>query len=288
VAVGLLAAVGPAAAQVIEQRSSVRNPDGSTSHSSSRSYSQATYSGESTGPDGVTTGFDLHRDSTGKLRGNEWTAKGNQKLETRKIEGEADGIGGRTALGGFGALGSGLGLGSGNTGFGPGSSSFGNSGFGPGSASFGTPGFGTPGFGSGVGGIGSPGFSGFPNGGLPWANFGNFHSQFGQLGGGGGFGQIPQFNYANFGFQQPLAVPNYSKFLLGGVGSNPNIANDGHFANVVPRIGLSGGFGNVGGGFGAPGYGQRSYKQEVDPSTGSSSYSYSESSGHSTSSRSGH
>lgn len=56
-----------------------------------------------------------------------------------------------------------------------------------------------------------------------------------------GFGQMPQPGFSEFGFQQPLSVPNYSKFLLGGVGFNPNIANDGQFANVIPRFGKGGG-----------------------------------------------
>ncbi|OQR69216.1 hypothetical protein BIW11_12397 [Tropilaelaps mercedesae] len=277
--VGLLALSGLVTGQVIEQRSTVKNPDGSTTQVSSRSYSQATYTGESTGPDGITTGFDVHRDSQGKLTGDEWKAKDGQKLEVRKIEGDTSGIGGRSALGGFGGLGPGFSSGVGS-GLGTG---FGSTGFGPGS----TGSFGTPGFGSG---LGSTGFGGFPNGGLPWANLGNFGDQFGSSHfgqfGNPGFGQTPQFSFANYGFQQPFAVPNYSKFLLGGVGFNPNIANDGHFANVIPRIGLNRGFGGVGSGsgfgFGAPGIGQRSFTQEVDPMSGKTSYSYSESSGHST------
>ncbi|XP_022658484.1 uncharacterized protein LOC111249193 [Varroa destructor] len=270
-AFGLLAFSGPVASQVIEQRSSVRNPDGSTSQIHSRSYSQATYTGASTGPDGITVGFDLHQDSRGKITGNEWKAKDGQRLETKKIEEDASGIGSRTALGSFSNFGPNLGS------FGP---HFGPSRFGSG-LSFGTPEAGGTGD---IGGVNTPDVSanaGFPSGGLPWASFGNFGDQFRHFA-TPGFDQLPQYNFASFGFQQPLAIPNYSKFLLGGVGSNPNIVSDGHFANVIPRIGLNPGIRNGFGssGFGAPGFSRRSYKHEVDPATGSSSYSYSESSGH--------
>ena len=67
-------------AQVIEERSSIRNPDGSMTHNARSSFSQASFSQEATGPDGTVIGRSVHRDSTGKITGNEWKGKNGQKV----------------------------------------------------------------------------------------------------------------------------------------------------------------------------------------------------------------
>jgi len=212
--------------QVIEQRSSIKNPDGSMTHNTQSRYSHATYSSEATNPDGTVAGRTVYMGTDGKVYGNEWKSGQDGKIEQRKIEG-ADaaeihgGIGGRTGLGGFGSPG--LGSGFGSTGFG-------------------NTGFGNPSFGS-AGGIGNPAFGA------------------GSTGLGSGFG------------------PGYGGFPAGGIsttGFGPGVGGNGFGA---PGLG--------GAGFGNPGYGQRSYKHEVDPHNGKQTYSYSESSGHQTSSNSG-
>lgn len=81
-----LGIVALGSAQVIEERSSIRNPDGSTTHNARSSFSQSSFSEEATGPDGTTVGRSVHRDTTGKITGNEWTAKNGQKVTTPKSE----------------------------------------------------------------------------------------------------------------------------------------------------------------------------------------------------------
>jgi len=214
VALGMVALTS---GQVIEQRSSIKNPDGSMTHNTQSRYSHATYSSEATGPDGTVAGRTVYMGTDGKVYGNEWKSGQDGKIEQRKIEGaEAaeipGGIGGRTALGGFGSPG--LGSGFGTTGFG--------------NPGFGTPGFGSaggignPGFGAGSTGLGSgfgSGYGGFPAGGfnaIPWSRFGNM-GQFGF--------QVPQQNFANFGLQQPLKVSARQGSVPAWVGSAADLGH---------------------------------------------------------------
>jgi len=196
--------------QIIEQRSSVKNPDGSTTHHTQRSFSHATYSEENQGPGGVVAGRTVYRDSTGKNYGNEWKTGNDGKIEQRKLEGadaalpagavgDGVGIGGRSILGGLGT--------------------------------------------GGLGGLGTGLGSGLHTGfGVP-----DYSQQFGSVGGGYDAGFAPQVHQTSFG----------------------------------------GGFGSVGSG-GQPGYANSQGSYHVDPVTGRRSYSYSSSSGHSTSSNTGY
>lgn len=137
--------------QVVESRSSVKNPDGTYSHNTASRFSHSTFSQEGTGPDGSVVGRTVFMGTDGKVHGNEWQTKDGKTVE-KKIDGAdiPSGIGGRSTLGagGFGAAGLG-----GAGGFG--GAGFGNPGFG--GAGFSNPGFGNQGFGAGYG--------GFPSGG---------------------------------------------------------------------------------------------------------------------------